>query len=173
MLRPWLLSSTLWLLSSLLLVLGPMHPQTPTAPAPPVAATQAQPAAQTPAASAQPASAAAAAGSAPAAPSVPPEAVRMVNPVRPTAEGMAHARKMYGYDCAVCHGANGNGKGELVAAMNLTLKDWTDPAALKGRTDGELFYIIKNGQGQMTAEGDRAKPEDMWNMVVLVRSFAK
>ena len=97
----------------------------------------------------------------------------MVNPGRPTAEGMAHAKKMYGYDCALCHGANGNGKGELVASMNLTLKDWTDAAALKGMTDGQLFYIIKNGQGQMTGEGDRAKPDDMWNMVVLVRSFSK
>jgi hypothetical protein len=40
-------------------------------------------------------------------------------------------------------------------------------------TDGQLFYIIKNGQGKMTGEGDRAKPDDMWNMVVLVRSFSK
>jgi hypothetical protein len=33
--------------------------------------------------------------------------------------------------------------------------------------------VIKNGKGQMTGEGDRAKPDDLWNMVVLLRSFAK
>ena len=111
---------------------------------------------------------------APAAPSsIPPEAAHMVNPVKPTAESHAHAKKMYGYDCAMCHGANGDGKGELVADMKLTLKDYTDPAALKDLSDGELFYIIKNGKGQMPGEGDREKPEDLWNMVILVRSFAR
>ena len=111
---------------------------------------------------------------APAAPSsIPPEAAHMVNPVKPTAESQAHAKKMYGYDCAMCHGANGNGKGELVADMKLTLKNYTDSAALKDLSDGELFYIIKNGKGQMSGEGDREKTEDLWNMVILVRSFAR
>jgi mono/diheme cytochrome c family protein len=112
--------------------------------------------------------------SAPAALVIPPEAIHMANPVRATAEGKAHAAKMYGYDCVMCHGANGDGKGELAVQQKLTLKDWSDPTALQTRTDGELFYIIKNGDGaQMPAEGDRAKTEDLWNMVVLVRSFAK
>ena len=110
---------------------------------------------------------------APPAPSVPAEAATLVNPVKPTAESQAHAKKMYGYDCAMCHGAKGDGKGELVADMKLTLKDWTDPEALKGMSDGEIFYIIKNGKGQMPPDGDRGKPDDIWNMVVLVRSFAK
>jgi mono/diheme cytochrome c family protein len=104
---------------------------------------------------------------------IPVEAARMVNPVKPTTESQAHAKKMWGYDCAVCHGANGNGKGDIAAEMKPPLKDYTDPTALKDMTDGELFYIIKNGKGQMPAEGDRGKPEDFWNMVILVRSFAK
>jgi mono/diheme cytochrome c family protein len=109
----------------------------------------------------------------PATTPIPADAATLVNPVKPTPEGAAHAKKMYGYDCAMCHGANGNGKGDLVADMKLTLKDFTDPAALKDIPDGQLFYIIKNGKGQMPPEGDRGKDEDIWNMVVLVRSFAK
>jgi mono/diheme cytochrome c family protein len=104
---------------------------------------------------------------------IPPEAVHMANPIKPTAESKAHATKMYGYDCAMCHGANGNGKGELAVQLKLDLKDWSKPESLQTKTDGELFYIIKNGDGQMPAEGDRAKADDLWNMVVLVRSFAK
>jgi mono/diheme cytochrome c family protein len=104
---------------------------------------------------------------------IPADAARMVNPVKPTPESQAHAKKIYGYECALCHGANGNGKGDVVADMKLTLKDYTDPAALKDLTDGELFYIIKNGKGQMTGEADRIKPEEIWNMVILVRSFSK
>jgi mono/diheme cytochrome c family protein len=104
---------------------------------------------------------------------IPAEAARMVNPVKPTPESQTHAKKMYGYDCAMCHGESGNGKGDLVGDMKLTLKDYTDPAALKDLTDGQIFYIIKNGKGQMPGEGDRAKTDDMWNMVIYVRSLAK
>jgi mono/diheme cytochrome c family protein len=104
---------------------------------------------------------------------IPAEAAKMVNPVKPTPESQAHVKKMWGYDCAICHGATGNGKGDIAAEMKPPLKDYTDPAALKDMTDGEIFYIIKNGKGQMPPEGDRAKPEDIWNMVILVRSFAK
>jgi mono/diheme cytochrome c family protein len=110
---------------------------------------------------------------APAQAAVPADAAKMVNPVKATAESQAHAKKVYGYDCAMCHGENGNGKGDLVADLKLTLKDYTDPAALKDLSDGEIFYIIKNGKGQMTGEGERAKPEDIWNMVIYVRSLSK
>jgi mono/diheme cytochrome c family protein len=108
-----------------------------------------------------------------AAPTIPANPAPLVNPVKPTPETLAKAKKMYGYDCAMCHGANGDGKGELVADMKLSLKDYTDPAALASLSDGDLYAIIKTGKGQMTGEGDRAKPADVWALVVLLRSFAK
>ncbi|QNI38169.1 c-type cytochrome [Edaphobacter albus] len=105
---------------------------------------------------------------------IPAEAVRMVNPVKTTPESLAHAKKLYGYDCALCHGTIGDGKGDAVADMKLQMKDYTNPATLKDMTDGELFYIIRNGKGQMPAEEiARAKDDDVWNLVVLVRSFSK
>lgn len=108
-----------------------------------------------------------------AAAAIPAEAKSMVNPAKPTAVSQAHAKKVYGYDCAVCHGEKGDGKGDLAAEQKPPLKDWTDPAALKDMTDGEIFYIITNGKGTMTGEGARSKPEDTWNLVIYVRSFAK
>jgi mono/diheme cytochrome c family protein len=105
----------------------------------------------------------------PAAP-IPAADAAKVNPVKPTAASLARARKMYGYDCAICHGANGNGKGEISASMKL--KDYTDPAALRGLTDGEIFYIIQNGRGQMAGEAGRQSTDEAWNMVILVRSFS-
>jgi mono/diheme cytochrome c family protein len=105
---------------------------------------------------------------------IPAEAAHQVNPFKPTPASLAHARKIYGYDCAVCHGENGDGKGDAVADMKLKMKDYTAPNALEGLSDGELFYIIRHGKGAMPAEEEaRAKPEDVWNMVVLMRSFAK
>ena len=105
---------------------------------------------------------------------VPPDAAKLTNPVTATAESHAHAKMMYGIDCAICHGGNGNGKGELVADMQLKMKDFTDPATLKDRSDGELFYIIKNGddKSKMPAEGPRAKDADIWNLVLYIRSLS-
>jgi hypothetical protein len=36
----------------------------------------------------------------------------------------------------MCHGENGNGKGDLVADMELSMKDLRDPATLKDMSDG-------------------------------------
>lgn len=104
---------------------------------------------------------------------MPADAATLTNPVKPTQESQAHAKMMFGIDCAMCHGANGNGKGDLVEDMHLTMKDLTDPDSLKGMPDGELFYLIKNGKGKMPGEGDRAKDDDIWNLVIYVRGLAK
>lgn len=105
---------------------------------------------------------------------IPADAARMVNPFKPTPESQAHAKKIYGYDCALCHGESGDGKGDAAVDMKLKMKNYTDPEALKDLTDGELFYIIRHGKGGMPSEEEaRAKDEDVWNMVVLARSFAK
>lgn len=104
---------------------------------------------------------------------MPADAATLVNPVKSTAESQAHAKMVYGMDCAMCHGTKGDGKGDLVADMHLTMKDLTNPATLKDMSDGQIFYIIKNGKGQMPAEGDRAKDEGIWNLVMYVRSLEK
>lgn len=109
----------------------------------------------------------------PAAYKIPPEAAKQANPVKPAPQSLAQGKKMYGYDCAMCHGDEGDGKGDLVSRMNLKLSDLREPASLKDTTDGELFYIIKNGKGQMPPEGDRAKPDEVWNMINYIRSLAR
>jgi mono/diheme cytochrome c family protein len=95
-----------------------------------------------------------------------------VNPVKSSAEGLAEARKVFGYDCEMCHGAKGDGKGDVVESMKLTMRDWRDPATLANVTDGEIFYIITKGKGKMMAEGDRVPEKLRWNLVNLVRSLA-
>src|SRR5262249_45002858 len=100
-----------------------------------------------------------------------PEDVARKNPVKSSPEGLAEARKMFRYDCAMCHGEHGDGKGELVESMKLTVSDWRDAASLGNKTDGELFYIITKGKGKMPPEGDRQTEKLRWNLVNLVRSF--
>jgi mono/diheme cytochrome c family protein len=108
----------------------------------------------------------------PAEEKVPPDAAKKDNPVKPTPESLAKAKKTYAMDCAMCHGDNGDGKGDLAADMK-NVTDFTAPDAMKNRTDGELFYIIRKGKGSMPPEGDRAKDNDVWNLVHYIRAFAK
>lgn len=104
---------------------------------------------------------------------VPPEEAKKANPVKPTASSIAAGKQRFTYDCAMCHGANGNGKGDLAVSMGLKIPDLRDPEALKSMTDGALYYVIANGKKPMPDEGSRAKPADIWNLVNYVRSLAE
>jgi mono/diheme cytochrome c family protein len=104
---------------------------------------------------------------------IPPEASKLPNPVKPTPTSLAQGKKNYGFDCALCHGKDGDGKGDLAGDMKVKLSDYRDSASLKDYTDGDLFYIIKNGKGEMTGEGDRLKDGETWNVVNYLRSLAK
>ena len=104
---------------------------------------------------------------------IPLDAAHRENPVKSNAESLARGKRQYGYDCAMCHGKNGNGGGDVASDMKLKMHNQVDPATLNGRTDGELFYIIKKGKDQMPPEGDRVKDETVWDMVNYVRSFSK
>jgi mono/diheme cytochrome c family protein len=111
---------------------------------------------------------------APVAPyTIPADAVNQANPVKPTPESITQGKKWYGYDCAMCHGKDGDGKGEVGADMKLKVSDFTNPATLKDRTDGELFYIIKQGKNDMPPEGTRLKPDRLWDLINYVRSLAR
>jgi mono/diheme cytochrome c family protein len=105
---------------------------------------------------------------------IPEEDVKRENPVKPTPKGLEEAKRRYGIDqCAICHGANGDGKGEIAADLKTKMRDWRDPASLEKMTDGELFYIISKGKGEMTGEEERVKPDQRWQLVNYVRAFAK
>lgn len=142
MLRPFLMVPALFLLGA------PAFLQQQT----PGSSTQTPPAAAAPAA-------------------VPAEYVGKANPVKPTPELQERAKKVYGWDCAMCHGASGDGKGDMAVDQKLPMNDFKD--SLAKMSDGEIFYIIQNGKGKaMPSEGDRANPDLIWNMVVYLRKMS-
>ena len=105
--------------------------------------------------------------------SIPVEAAREQNPVKSSSESVARAKKWWNLDCVMCHGASGDGKGDIAKDMKLNMADFTNANTLKDRSDGEIYYIIKNGHNDMTAEGPRIKAEEGWDLVNYVRSLAK
>src|SRR5258708_32418625 len=78
---------------------------------------------------------------------IPAETAARVNPVKPTPEGLAEARKVYGYDYNMCHGAKGDGKGNVMESIQHPMHDCGDPVTLAGETHCALFWIIPTGKG--------------------------
>ncbi len=106
--------------------------------------------------------------------STPATASGQKNPVKPTAQSQTRAKAIYGMDCAICHGATGDGKTDLATGMQLTLDDWTNPKTLAGKSDGDLFNVIRNGKGNMPAEAaGRAKDDEVWNLILYIRGMSR
>ena len=83
-------------------------------------------------------------------------------------------RQAYTGSCAVCHGATGDGKGAFGAAL---YPDATDlrSADTQEKSDGELFWIIKNGLsfGGMPAYADLYPDDTIWALVAYIRGLAQ
>lgn len=105
--------------------------------------------------------------------SIPAKDAQLPNPAKPTEASIAAGAKFYSSQCAMCHGKDGSGNGDLAQQMQLKMPDYRKPESLAKFTDGELFYILTKGMGQMPAEGDRTPDEKKWNVINYIRSFSK
>jgi high-affinity iron transporter len=95
-------------------------------------------------------------------------------PAKVNAESQAKAKKLYAMDCALCHGATGDGKTDVAKDMQLTMADWTDVKTLASTPNQNLFKTIRDGKGKMPAEdASRAKDDDVWNLIVYIRTLGK
>lgn len=105
---------------------------------------------------------------------VPRRARSLKNPLPRSPEVLAEARAHFADHCALCHGNDGRGKTHVGRNLYPKTPDMT-LASTQKLSDGELFYIIKNGVrltgmpawGEDTPEDDRAS----WQLVHLVRRF--
>jgi mono/diheme cytochrome c family protein len=83
------------------------------------------------------------------------------------------AKKIYQVDCAMCHGDTGDGKTDLAKDMGVT-SNFTDPKSLEGKTDQQLFDVIRKGKDKMPGEEDnRAKDAEIKALIKYIRDFSK
>ncbi len=102
---------------------------------------------------------------------IPAAAKNRKNPVSPSAASLARGQRLFSSQCGSCHGAKGDGSGELAKSLGFAVPDFTDPARKVTRTDGELFYILTQGHGHMPGEGERLDEEWRWDMVNHIRAL--
>jgi len=94
------------------------------------------------------------------------------NPVKYSTVSVERGKKIFLTQCAMCHGDNGDGKGDMVEEMKLNPPDLTKPETLKNRTDGELFAILDVGSEAMPGQGKRMSDPHKWNIVNFIRSLS-
>jgi mono/diheme cytochrome c family protein len=113
-------------------------------------------------------------------PRVPPDqidAARSINnPLQPTSELLEQGKALFEGKafCKACHGADGKGLPKDLELKGPLPRNFTDRKWQATRTDGELFWILKNG-----SPGTDMAPfvplvlteEEAWQVLLYVRSF--
>jgi mono/diheme cytochrome c family protein len=95
-------------------------------------------------------------------------AALVTNPTPPSEASLANGRLYYQLNCAVCHGDQGNGDGTAVKYGMVPMPLTTDIA--RGRSDGYLFAMMRNGRGGMPSY-NRIEERDRWDVVNYVRAL--
>jgi mono/diheme cytochrome c family protein len=99
------------------------------------------------------------------------EAARLKNPIAGSRETIEKGKALYRRHCASCHGVGGKGDGGQ-ALSGGEPSDLTDDKWDTGSTDGEIFVAIRDGlSADMLAYKEKLKDDQMWTLVVYVRSL--
>jgi mono/diheme cytochrome c family protein len=103
---------------------------------------------------------------------IPRGAREMVNPVPATPQVLASARAHWADHCASCHSNDGSGNTELGLGLYPPAPDMQMPGTQE-LSDGELFYIIRNGirfTGMPAwGSGPPDTDEESWGLVRFIR----
>jgi mono/diheme cytochrome c family protein len=90
------------------------------------------------------------------------------NPHEANARSLDNGRKYYQINCAVCHGVAGMGNGAAVR-FGVPAPNLLTPIT-KGRTDGYIYGMIRNGRGLMP-NYVRIEDADRWDVVNYLRAL--
>lgn len=94
------------------------------------------------------------------------------NPVPRSAASIARGRALFEADCAVCHGARGQGDGPAAAGLPEKPDDLGLIAPPPIFPDGVVAYRIRNGTGMMPAFKATLDDAQIWDLLNFIRSLA-
>ena len=112
-------------------------------------------------------------------PMAPPAVHNLTNPLRATDENIQAGERLFHKQakplaCKLCHGESGNGKGDPDFESTPPARNFTCAQTMNGLSDGQLFWIIRNGSPNtsMPAYAD-LPPDDIWRIIHYLRGFSK
>ncbi len=96
------------------------------------------------------------------------------NPVADDARALVAGRAAYTGSCALCHGAQGDGRGRFGRATYPPAADLQGEGA-RSRSDAQLFWITRNGLSftAMPAFGDVYEDDEIWAIVAYLRALQR
>jgi mono/diheme cytochrome c family protein len=97
------------------------------------------------------------------------DARSLANPVTASPATLQHAQQLAQVNCAACHGAAGDGQGPVARYFSPVKPVDFRADRVRNRTDGELFWIIANGLGNMPEFRDLLSEQELWTVVLYVR----
>jgi cytochrome c553 len=103
--------------------------------------------------------------------SIPAAAKNAKNPMKADADALSEAGKDYSDHCAPCHARDGAGNTDIAKGLSPEVPDLRS-AQIQNLSDGQLFYIIKNGVRFTGMPGSYFQNERIWRLVLLIRNFA-
>lgn len=80
---------------------------------------------------------------------------------------LARGRERYGIYCAMCHAADGSGRGTVPARGYPQPQDLRSPAQ-RALNPQHIHDVIANGYGVMYGHADRVAPADRWAITAYV-----
>lgn len=87
---------------------------------------------------------------------------------------MAEAERLYNVNCGICHGSKLDGNGPLYNGGNgpfaAAPKNLIDDPVVKTMPDGQMFYSITFGKGQMGPYGPQLSTKQRWMIVNYINS---
>ena len=98
----------------------------------------------------------------------PKEFADIQNPLPVEPETISHGKGLYQQLCSDCHGEN-------LAGLSAEITGLTKPtpnlkARLKTHSDGDFFWKIENGKGDMPSFKDELNDEEIWSILQFIRS---
>ena len=76
--------------------------------------------------------------------------------------------------CKQCHGMGGNGQGAMALNMNPKPRNFTCNSTMNTISDGQLFWIIKNGSnGTLMPSYSTLSNTKVWQLIHYIRSLSE
>lgn len=100
------------------------------------------------------------------------QASTLTNPAARTPQSQARGREVFRVNCGMCHGPDGRGQSFVAErwarAGFLPPPDLNSPR-VRARNEGQLYWIVTNGLGNMPPFGDLLTEDERWLVVHLIR----
>ena len=79
--------------------------------------------------------------------------------------------KLFGTACWSCHGEYGEGDGVAAEGLEVAPSDLSS-STIQQQTDGDFFWKVSTGRGQMAGYKESLSEEERWQLVAFIRSLA-